>query len=182
MRTILHTAGTVAQPNRNGTTTFYQAMALLTDLPIKAIVSTQRDTIGGAPPPNVEVRVQTLRHHWDLYSDEFDMMVLPRRWGGLCLPMQEALTAGMPVLMPDCAPNNQILPSALLTPAALTEQLMAWTLIDLYDVHPGDLAQHIRWMFEHPEAVEAASSWAGEWARGSSWAALRGQYLRILGA
>jgi hypothetical protein len=37
-------------------------------------------------------------------------MVLPRRYGGLCLPMNEALLSGLPVLMTNMEPNNNILP------------------------------------------------------------------------
>lgn len=34
------------------------------------------------------------------------LVVLPRRYGGLCLPCQEALVVGCAVLMPDTVPNR----------------------------------------------------------------------------
>ena len=44
-----------------------------------------------------------------MYSG-FDAMVLPRRYAGLCLPMNEALMSALPVFMTNISPNNAILP------------------------------------------------------------------------
>ena len=45
----------------------------------------------------------------DLYAG-FDALLMPRRYGGLCLPMNEALFSGLPVFMTNVEPNNTILP------------------------------------------------------------------------
>lgn len=39
-------------------------------------------------------------------------MILPRKYAGLCLPMNEALMSGLPVIMTDIEPNNVILPKS----------------------------------------------------------------------
>jgi glycosyltransferase involved in cell wall biosynthesis len=39
-----------------------------------------------------------------------DALILPHRYGGLCLPMNEALTSGLPVIMSNMSPNDAILP------------------------------------------------------------------------
>jgi glycosyltransferase involved in cell wall biosynthesis len=46
----------------------------------------------------------------------FDALIMPRRYGGLCLPMNEALTSGLPVIMSDTSPNNAVLPGDWLVP------------------------------------------------------------------
>lgn len=42
-------------------------------------------------------------HYWSVY-DQADVMILPRRYAGLSLPIQEALAAGMPVVTLDLPP------------------------------------------------------------------------------
>ena len=39
----------------------------------------------------------------------FDPLILPRRYGGLCLPMNEALRSGLPVIMFNVSPSDAIL-------------------------------------------------------------------------
>jgi hypothetical protein len=46
-----------------------------------------------------------LPNYLDQYKDG-DVLVIPRKYGGLCLPMQEALAHGIPVIMPDIEPND----------------------------------------------------------------------------
>src|SRR6202000_2370555 len=46
-------------------------------------------------PPNVEIVTDSsdTRDYWDNYHNG-DVMILPRRYGGLCLPAKESLGAG----------------------------------------------------------------------------------------
>jgi hypothetical protein len=78
----------------------------------------------------------------DPYAD-FDALILPRRYSGLCLPMNDALMSGLPVIMTDCAPNDLLLPSSWLVPAKVTGQFMARTMIDLYEADARELS--VRW-------------------------------------
>lgn len=176
LKRILHTCGTVAQPDRNGTQVFFQAMELLLDTDLTAVVHSQRDTIGMTPPPNVELRLDTLRNYYDFYRPEFDLFVMPRRWGGLCLPMQEALAVGMPVLMPNCEPNSTVLPGSMLTPCHLFGQMECTSMIDLYDVNPADLASQIR-QWQYPDLMVQGSEWAQQWRNAHTWDALWPQYV-----
>jgi glycosyltransferase involved in cell wall biosynthesis len=180
LTTILHTAGTVAQPNRNGTAALIQAMGYLERLPIRADIFAQRATIDQPLPSNVRLHIGTMEHYWEFYTPEYDMMVLPRRWGGLCLPMQEALACGMPVLMPDCEPNTTLLPEEMLTPAETFEQLQTRHLIDLYDVDPVVLSNQIKRFHQEPGLMTDASEWAATWGEQHSWEALSEDYCRIL--
>jgi glycosyltransferase involved in cell wall biosynthesis len=69
----------------------------------------------------------------ELYT-RVDALILPRRYGGLCLPMNEALLSGLPVIMPDCSPNNDVLPERWLVPGTVKGQFMTRTMIDLFQV------------------------------------------------
>jgi hypothetical protein len=70
-------------------------------------------------------------------------MVLPRRYAGLCLPMNEALLSGLPVFMTDISPNNITLPKEWLT---VSEELGIMRLaspVIYYDVDARKLAEKI---------------------------------------
>jgi glycosyltransferase involved in cell wall biosynthesis len=73
----------------------------------------------------------------------FDAMVLPRRYAGLCLPMNEALMSGIPVFMTDISPNNAILPSEWLAESTVIDRFRTKSLVDVYDVNPKKLAKII---------------------------------------
>jgi hypothetical protein len=60
-------------------------------------------------------------------------MVLPRRYAGLCLPMNEALISALPVFMTDISPNNKVLPNEWLFESKKIDQLQTRTMLDVYD-------------------------------------------------
>jgi len=80
-----------------------------------------------------------------LYTD-LDALILPRRYGGLSLTTNEALMSGLPVLMPDISPNNQLLPRDWLYKAHLAGQFKTRTMVDVYATHPHVLAKKIDWL------------------------------------
>lgn len=47
----------------------------------------------------------SVENYWDLYRG-MGVLVMPRKYGGLSLPVQEAMAAGMAVVMGDCSPNS----------------------------------------------------------------------------
>jgi hypothetical protein len=85
---FLAVEGTGAMGDRNGVDIAREA-ARLAGVPLQ--VASQLDGRGVAEP-------------WDLYALG-DVLVLPRRYGGLSLVAQEAMAAGLAVVMPDCEPN-----------------------------------------------------------------------------
>jgi hypothetical protein len=50
--------------------------------------------------------------------------------------MNEALPSGLPVIIPDCSPNNDVLPTHWLIPATMTGSFTARTEIDLHEADP----------------------------------------------
>ena len=78
-------------------------------------------------------------NYWDLYTGH-DVLIQPRRFGGLNLPAQEALAAGLVVLMPNISPNADLLPSDWLFPAEKYGHFMARQPVDLYLTNPLTLA------------------------------------------
>ncbi len=191
-RTFLHVAGRAAAHDRNGTKTVIEASALLrTDA--KIIVHFQgeqglahqttmttadyEDYARQRGDPN---KLSIVKREFENYADVYglgDVLVLPRRYGGNCLPMNEALAIGMPVIMPYISPNDQFLPHNWLVPAEKIGQFEPRTVIDIYGCNPQHLANKIDKLYEMSEAeFMPLSVQASNIAEGISWANMEWQY------
>lgn len=137
---FLHVVGTLAQEDRNGTKDLLAAIKFIKE-PCLITIKSQHDL----PPEyiihdsRVRYQIGNTENESDLYKDQ-DVLVLPRRYGGLCLVCNEALMAGLPVIMPNISPNNKLLPSGWLVSARRIKTLKTRTIIDVYGVNPGELA------------------------------------------
>lgn len=158
-QTFLHVAGRSAAMDRNGTETVIAASRYLKTnaqilihfqgeqgLPHQATHSIEYyckllETHGN----DNKVTIQTIDYpnYQDVYQDG-DVMILPRRYGGNCLPMNEALACGMPVIMPNISPNNEFLPNEWLTettPGSVS--FTPRTTVEVTKPSPIDLAKKI---------------------------------------
>src|SRR5690606_20594475 len=104
------------------------------------------------------------------------LMVMPRRFGGLCLPLNESMALGLPVLMPDCSPTSLFLPEPMLVPARRLKRVRTRAKIWANDVDPASLARRIDNLYENPTEIESMSKWAMDWGEQNSWEAMRSTY------
>lgn len=140
---FIHIIGTKASEDRNGTESLLNSLVHTKsdfDLTIKA----QHDIEINRRDLRVRLDFTDLQDQQDLYRD-YDVLILPRRYGGLCLPMNEALTCGMPVFMPDISPNNKVLPKKWLFKVKTAGNFMAKQNIELHDALPESIAEKIDW-------------------------------------
>lgn len=105
IRTVVHVGGSRAMPDRAGSRSVFDAVQWATGA-VRWIFYTQRER--GYPRSlegrdNVEIRCGSVDDRWALY-DEADLLIAPRRFGGLSLPVLEAAACGLPVLMLDTDP------------------------------------------------------------------------------
>ena len=70
-------------------------------------------------------------------------MVLPRRYAGLCLPMNEALMSGIPVFMPRVSPNTTVLPDEWTLEAEKIDRFKAKAIVGVWAINPKSLAKRI---------------------------------------
>ena len=139
---FLHIAGRTAVNDRNGTNDLIQAMRYSRE-DFELVIKVQDNTVQNTyNDPRIIIDNSSPENEQELYYD-FDAMILPRRYGGQCLPMTEALCSGLPVIMTDIEPNNRILPSHWVVESELTSKFMTRTLIDLYTVKHVNLGQRI---------------------------------------
>lgn len=146
-RKFVHIMGKVASHDRNGTFDLLAALQF-SNADFELVIRSQFDV------PEYRNYIDDHRITWDirniedpneLYRD-FDAMILPRRYGGLCLPMNEALSSGIPVIMSDISPNNRALPSQWLIDAKKIDQFMARTTIDVHAINYQQLGERLDWL------------------------------------
>lgn len=168
---VLHVAGRRAAADRNGTLTFIRALRDVT-APMEVTITAQEQRMPSVRHPrSVSVRTllegQVPSDYWRLY-DGHDVLVMPRRYGGLCLPVQEAAAAGLAVVMTDVDPNGDY-------PASLVPVRPAGTIespaghIGMVEADPRALAATLDALASHRPLLTAAKERAAEWAESRSW-------------
>ena len=138
---MLHIAGKAAANDRNGTESVLEMMKH-SKADFELVIKSQTPISSKKLDSRITIEIDNVKHRQDMYTG-FDGMILPRRYAGLCLPMNEALLSGLPVFMTDISPNNLILPKEWLT---VSEELGVMRLaapVIYYDVNAQKLAEKI---------------------------------------
>lgn len=173
---ILHVAGHRATGDRNGTLVFLRSLRHLTrHVSIRVTTQDRRIPNVHSIPKAVTVDTSAGDDHWRLYS-RADLLVMPRRYGGLCLPVQEAMAAGLGIVMTDCEPNPDTWPiSPLGCQPGTTIRTPAGPVV-LHDADPVQVAAVIDRLATNPDEVADLKAQARTWAEANSWAALTALY------
>lgn len=157
VKTIIHVIGRPASYDRNGTIAFLNAAKFFgMKYKYKVFFQEPKDTRAIQHFKEVNHLLQIvkneLKDHLEIIKDtpnnadmfkDGDLMVLPRRYAGLCLPMWEALSSGMPVIMTNVSPNNEILPPHWLCEARYAGEFRARTIVKIYEADHSSLIRTI---------------------------------------
>lgn len=167
---ILHVSGHGAMGDRNGTRLLLAAIKEV-KRPIEVTVTTQDNAMPspGRLPPHVKYKLtRGTRDYWRLYEGH-DVLVMPRRYGGLCLPIIEASGAGLGIVMSDTAPNRPDYPGLVV--AGWEGSMMKAKCGDLatFTVDGNSLARCLDHLSENPAEVQQLQARARAWARLNSW-------------
>jgi hypothetical protein len=138
---ILHIAGKKAAKDRNGTDSILE-MIKYSKEDYELVIKSQTPLNLVCKDSRVKIEIGDPDNRQDMYTG-FDAMVLPRRYAGLCLPMNEALMSALPVFMTDVSPNNAILPDKWLAESKKIDTFRTKSMVDVYDVKPDRLAKVI---------------------------------------
>ena len=128
---ILHIGGKAAVKDRNGTNTVVE-MLKYSNADYELVIKSQTPLDIPCDDPRLTIDTSSPDSRESLYEG-YDAMILPRRYAGLCLPMNEALLASLPVFMTNVSPNNSILPKEWLVDSIKTDRLMTRTMLDVYE-------------------------------------------------
>jgi hypothetical protein len=138
---ILHIAGKKAAKDRNGTESILE-MIKYSKEDYELVIKSQTPLNLVSKDSRVKVEIGDPDNRQDMYTG-FDAMVLPRRYAGLCLPMNEALMSALPVFMTDISPNNAILPSKWLVESNKIDTFKTKSMVNVYNAKPERLAKMI---------------------------------------
>lgn len=179
VRTFYH-VNSVAMEDRNGTELVLSAC--------RYMKNQARLLIRGGEPRTMQVgRVEvtwpggfTGPYH-DHWPDDVDALVLPRRYGGLCLPAQEAASLGLPVIMLDTDPYAYLIHPMLLVQGFVKKRVhMKGGQFDVHACRPQLLAARMDRLYDEPSIAAEASVRSDAWAEMHSWPTLLPYYDRIL--
>ena len=173
---FLHIAGHKTFGDRNGTAILLDALPFIRS-DIEIVIRTQDELPRAYTDHKLTIIKEDVADRRDLYNDE-DVLILPRKYGGLSLQLNEALSLGMPVIMPDIAPQNEFLPEDWLVPATLKETTMIKLPIDVYECTPEALAQKID-EFANLATLRRDSEVAGSLSHEKDWRVMRPQYEKV---
>ena len=185
VRTIYHISSPAQ--DRNGTALLLAALRHLPH-PVRVLI---RQAGRGRTAPRSErighATVEWLPHHdgpyWEAWPAEVDALVMPRRFAGLSLPMQEAAAQGLPIITLDRAPENAWLPPAALVPARPVGRVVTWRRrsVELWDAAPADLAARIDALTAMPALAAELSTASKLWAEQLAWPRWVDTYREVLG-
>lgn len=183
---FLHIAGRPAVHDRNGTA---EVIAAFRSLPRTEATLTVRVQVPEAAEayrrlaggdPRITIDATDVREYWSAY-DGYDCLVLPRKYGGLCLPMQEALGSGIPVIMTAVSPNDAVLPPAWLVPATHSGTFQTRSTIDVYTVDVPALAAKLTALHDlGPTEARAVYAHARTLGDSLGWERLQPMYADLL--
>lgn len=176
LRAALHIGGHPAIGDRNGTGLISQLAGNLNGLPLTVTSQSQHQ------PPVRRGQARNLRENLSteklvgLYAAH-DLLILPRHWGGQALSVNEALSSGMVVLMPNCPPYDTILPREMLFDCDPGPALNSkGGPIPSYRPSVHAMRVAINRFRTEPEMFAELSNWAWEWRTANSWSALKPVY------
>ena len=146
---------------------------------------------GEAPPPavhnhygarvEIDWRPGPTPNREDAYPGDADALLLPRRYAGLSLPMQEAASLGWPVVTTNLAPQNEWVPPETMTPPRpLRDVKMVGGTFRVYGTDPAQLGATMTRLLREPETAEKASKASNAHAMAISWLAWAPTYRRLL--
>jgi len=190
VKTFIHIVGRPTYEDRNGTLEFLEAVDRFGgEFKFVIYYQTPKDkkAIENFAPVWEKMIYAKLNHDVELIADIpdnrwlyvlGDVLVLPRKYGGLCLPCQEALSCGLPVIMTDIEPNYYLLPKEWLCDAELVGNFKFHAPVDVYRANVDNLVDKMQSMTD-AEFYQEARYKAENIAQALDWKNLRKYYLDV---
>jgi len=178
---VLHVAGHRALGDRNGTDLFFESLALIgTRVHVTVIGQDgQLPNVKVGRNVTIETNPKGVKDRWDLYKNQH-VAVLPRRYGGLCLPATEACARGVVPMMPDVL-ENSLWPILPLPARSGRLQRVPFGVVPTWAIRPNAIAHEIDKLNRHRELLVEAQRKALDWADDNSWESWEPAYRGVLG-
>ena len=175
---VVHVAGSGAIGDRNGTEIFLRSLKLVkSQVYVRLCVSASFPTPLVSVPDNVTLEVRRdVSDPFYMYADAH-VMIMPRRYGGLCLPVHEALGYGLVVYLTDYVYKTGDYPTTLMLdsePGLL--QRVPVGRIRTHVVDPSTVAEAIDQIAERRELLVGVKDQNRAWVHEHSWPQLKPAY------
>lgn len=170
---VVHIAGNRAMGDRNGTDLLANAVKRVT-------AGTRISIYSQAPLPvirGVSYRAP-VESRWDMYAGQH-ILCLPRRYGGLCLPALEAMSAGLAVMMPQCEPNEDWPIYGIQGDTGRTLRMQTGD-VETFDAYSNDIANSLKHLHNDRNALRYAMERARTWAEENTWSRHGETYYNLL--
>lgn len=179
---VVHVAGHRAAGDRNGTLQLLAAAQMVRQpMDIRVLCQDERLPQVRLRQPGVTITMCPggVADRRDLYAGSH-LLVLPRRYGGLCLPAQEALASGLALAMPAVSPNQATWPIAPLRGQWEGRQATPSGEVKSFSTNPRYLAAVLDRMAREPSMVAELQTAGVAWAKSHSWSELAPMYRERL--
>jgi glycosyltransferase involved in cell wall biosynthesis len=178
----VHVAGRRALGDRNGTELFVAALHQLDARHVHIRLYSQDGHLPDLPALGRHITVETfpdgVADRWTMY-DGAHLLVAPRRYGGLSLPVLEAMESGLAVAMTDCPPNGMWPIVPIRAGPGRTERMPVGPVATTVAA-PRLIALTIAGLARHRDTLTDAMTAARQWATANTWDVLRPRYERLL--
>lgn len=167
---IMHVAGN-AMEDRNGTGTLVNSMR---QCPSGISLNIFHQT---SVPNSHHMRITTSKavtDRWDMYKG-YHALVMPRRYGGLCLPVLEAMASGLAVFMSDCSPNTMWPIIPLQSDLSKTVRMQTGD-VETYEVSMNIVANSLKHHAINRGTLAQAQEKSRQWAETHRWSDLKQNY------
>ncbi len=178
---LLHVVGKRAMADRNGTLALLRAVRMLR-CEVEVTVLTQERRL---PSPGRTARGVAYRSvlggtadYWRMYAGHH-VLVMPRRFGGLCLPVLEAAGAGLGVVMPQVSPN-EVYPATLLPAAEAASIVTGFGAVPTCDIDVHAFVALVHDLAADRDRVRAMQHRARRWAEDHAWSHMADEYRAAL--
>lgn len=175
-KTFIHPAGVPTTQDRNGTHSLMGAWRQVksnAQLLIRSPQTEYRATDG-----RIRCIKEAVECNTQLYHDT-DVFIMPRKYAGLSLPLNEAMALGLPVVMTDLSPQNEFLHPQSLVSTVFAGRIMTKMLVDVHEANQLALAAKVDQLAGSPELVKELSEWSGTVANTISWNRMKPVYDQV---
>jgi hypothetical protein len=173
-RVFVHNSGHGGLLGRNSTKEVLEAMNYVKS-PIKLIVRSQNGNY-----KSFDSRVEIINESvpYEELWEEGDILLLPEKFGGSFLPMQEAFASGMGVMATDRFPTNDWLPKQLLIKPVGYKQIKMGSYFQMAEIDPVKIAQKIDGWYN--EDISEFSKMGKRWGENNNWKSLKNIYIKAI--
>ncbi len=110
---FVHSGSHAGVNGRKGTQLLLDAISLVKTKDIKFTIYSWQGDFNVPDDPRIEIKIVNFKNYWQMWR-EGDVLIYPQDYNGICLPIVEAMSAGLGVITTNIYPFNGYMPGRLM--------------------------------------------------------------------